>query len=356
MKIFKMAFCVLSSLALVGCTPTSTPDDGNDEPTLTTTRYQNPIIMADCPDPTVVKDGSTLYIFGTGGRVYRNTNLETGYWEQLPDVKRTVERGSTFDAIWAPDVVKIGDKWNYYYSVSIWDDENPGIGVMQSDSLEGPWVDKGKIFLSDEIGVDNSIDPVVLEDNGKVWMAWGSFRGIFIVELNEDGTALKNPETAKDDKILIAGVVGPWDGATYEGAYIRKINDYYYFFGSQGTCCAGVNSTYHVKVARSKSITGPYVDASGVDMLGKNRGELVVQGDQNVAGPGHMSLFQDDANDWWMVYHGYDKLAPTGRMVFMDKLVWGDNGFPHLVSNVPSYFRTVAGPKINYGGENNNEE
>ena len=179
---------------------------------------------------------------------------------------------------------------------------------------------------------------------------------IWYVELNEDGTALKNPATAKDDKILIAGIVGPWDGATYEGAYIRKINEYYYFFGSQGTCCAGVNSTYHVKVARSKSITGPYVDASGVDMLGKDRGELVVQGDQNVAGPGHMSLFQDDANDWWMVYHGYDKLAPTGRMVFMDKLVWDENGFPHLVSNVPSYFRTMAGPKINYGGENNNEE
>ena len=350
MKLLKFALCALSSMVLVGCTPSQSDDvgDDNNDSILTTTRYQNPIIMADCPDPTVVRDGNTFYIFGTGGRVYKNEDLNNGYWEQLDDIKRTVKWGNTYDAIWAPDVVKIGDKWNYYYSVSVWGDEDPGIGVMQSDSLEGPWEDKGKIFLSSEIGVDNSIDPVVLEDNGKVWMAWGSFRGIFIVELNEDGTALKNPETAKDDKILIAGIVGPWNGGTYEGAYIRKINDYYYLFGSQGTCCEGVNSTYHVKVARSKSITGPYVDAEGVDMLGTDRGELVVKGDQNVAGPGHMSLFQDDANDWWMVYHGYDKLAPAGRYVFMDKLEWDDNGFPHLVSYAPSYFRTVAGPKIKY--------
>lgn len=349
MKLNKLALCAFCSLILTGCSTGGGSQDDNsedDEPTLTTVRYQNPIIMADCPDPSVVRDGNTFYIFGTGGRTYKTTDLRDGYWEQQSDVKRTEQWGSTFDAIWAPDVVKIGDTWNYYYSVSIWDDPNPGIGVMTSKSLDGPWVDHGKIFLSDEIGVDNSIDPCVIEDNGKVWMAWGSFRGIFIVELNEDGTALKNPETAKDDKILIAGVVGPWNGATYEGTYIRKRGEYYYLFASQGTCCAGVNSTYHVKVARSKSITGPYVDSEGVDMLGENRGELVVKGDQNVAGPGHISLFEDDNQDWWMVYHGYDKLSPVGRFVFMDKLQWDDDGFPYLVGNAPTYGRTVAGPKI----------
>ena len=346
MKITKYFMCALALFSLGSCTTAS--NGGTSVEDIPASTYQNPIIMADCPDPSIVRDGDTLYIFGTSGRVYKTDNLNNGYWEQLPDVRRTVEWGNTFNDIWAPDVVKIGDTWNYYYSVSIWDDPNPGIGVMTSKSLDGPWEDKGKIFDSLEIGVDNSIDPCVIEDNGKVWMAWGSFRGIFMVELTEDGTQLKSPTTASEDKILIAGVVGPWDGATYEGAYIRKIGDYYYFFGSQGTCCAGINSTYHVKVARSKSITGPYVDSQDIDMCGQNRGELVVQSDQNVAGPGHISLLEDDAGDWFMCYHGYDKFAPNGRYVFLDKLIWDDNGFPELAGNVPSYMRNVKGPRIDY--------
>lgn len=308
-------------------------------------KYKNPIIYADCPDPSVVRDGSNLYIFGTAGRVYKVEDWEEGPY-QLHDVLRSVAWGDSMSNIWAPDVYKIGDTWNYYYSNSVWGgEEGAGIGVMTSDSLDGGWVDKGKIFVGPEVGVYNSIDPVVLEDNGHIYMAWGSFRGIYIIELNEDGTALKNPELNGSDKVLIAGIVGNWNGGTYEGSYIRKIGEYFYYFGSQGTCCAGANSSYHVKVARSKSIFGPYVDSNGVDMLGENRGELVIQGDQNVAGPGHMSLVQDDNEDWWMFYHGYDKSNPgAGRVVFMDKLLWDDNGFPYVVSRKPSFNKSLNAP------------
>lgn len=350
MKFNKLILSAVALLSLASCQPSDTGGGGNEpkDPVLESERYQNPIIMADCPDPSVVREGDTLYIFGTSGRVYKCEDLRTGMWTQLPDVIRTVEWGNTFNNIWAPDVFKVGDTWNYYYSVSIWGDENPGIGVMTSSSLEGPWTDHGKIFDSKEIGVDNSIDPCVFEDNGQIYMAWGSFRGLFLIELNEDGTALKNPETAAEDKTLIAGVVGPWNGSTYEGLYIRKIGEYFYMFASQGTCCDGANSTYHVKVARSTSPYGPYVDSEGVDMCGYDRGELVVQGDQNVAGPGHCSFFIDDNDDYWLVYHGYDRFSPTGRYVFMDKLLWDENGFPYVQGYVPSYMRNVRGPKINY--------
>lgn len=310
-------------------------------------KYKNPIIQADCPDPAAVRDGNSIYLFGTAGKVWKIDDWNYGP-EQQPDVLRSKSWGASANNIWAPDVVKIGNTWNYYYSNSVWGGEDTaGIGVMTSASLDGPWIDKGKIFTSDEIGVANSIDPVVLEEDGHVYMAWGSFRGIFIVELNEDGTKLKNPETAAQDKKLIAGVVGNWNGATYEGSYIRKINGYYYYFGSQGTCCAGVNSSYHVKVARSKSIFGPYVDSKGVDMLGENRGEVVIKGDQNVAGPGHMSLIQDDNSDWWMFYHGYEKTSPIARVVFMDKLQWDDNGFPYVISRKPSYGKSLNVPVFN---------
>ena len=48
-----------------------------------------------------------------------------------------------------------------------------------------------KLFTSLEIGVNNSIDAMVYQEDGRVYMLWGSFRGNYIVELTEDGLGLK---------------------------------------------------------------------------------------------------------------------------------------------------------------------
>ena len=53
-------------------------------------------------------------------------------------------------------------------------------------------------------------------------MIWGSFRGLYGVELTSDGLALKDGENAKDTKVHIAGydTSTGWNGSTYEGAYV----------------------------------------------------------------------------------------------------------------------------------------
>ena len=66
--------------------------------------------------------------------------------------------GTAGAGFWAPDIVRIGDKLVLYYSLSVWDDPNPGIGVASADHPEGPWTDHGKLFTSQEIGVDNSME------------------------------------------------------------------------------------------------------------------------------------------------------------------------------------------------------
>ena len=86
------------------------------------------------------------------------------------------------------------------------------------------------MFRSNEIGVQNSIDPFYIEDNGRKYLFWGSFRGIYGVELKEDGLAVK----LGAEKKQIAGTA-------YEGTYIHKRNGYYYMFASTGTCCEGLN-------------------------------------------------------------------------------------------------------------------
>ena len=70
------------------------------------------------------------------------------------------------------------------------------IGRAVSDSPEGPFTDAKMLFRSKEIGVQNSIDPVVVQDGGRKYLAWGSFRGIYIAELTDDGLELDDPKTS----------------------------------------------------------------------------------------------------------------------------------------------------------------
>ena len=74
------------------------------------------------------------------------------------------------------------------------------------------------------------------------------------------------------------------DGAI-EGTFIYKHGVYYYLFASIGYCCRGPLSTYRMVYGRSRSVTGPYVDADGLPML-EGGGTLLLKGDNNWYGVG----------------------------------------------------------------------
>ncbi len=213
-----------------------------------------------------------------------------------------------------------------YYSKSVWGGEwTCGIGVATAVSPEGPFTDHGALFISEDIGVRNSIDPFFMEDGGKKYVFWGSFHGIYGIELTDDGLAVK-PGSAPV----------PIAGNQMEGSYIHKRGDYYYLFGSNGSCCEGVNSTYQVVYGRSKSLFGPYLTKEGQSML-EGHYNVLLHGNEIVAGPGHNAEFiTDDKGKTWMLYHGYLKSDPdAGRQVFMDKVEWID-GWPVVAGSEPS--------------------
>lgn len=213
------------------------------------------------------------------------------------------------------------------------------------------------MFTCKEIGIENCIDPqVIVEEDGRVFMVMGSFRGIYLVELTADGMACKGgKDFQKKNKILIAGYPGPWDGATYEGSYIVKKDGFYYFFGSVGTCCQGKASTYHVKTARAKRIEGPYCGSDGVPLTesghGKTYGNLVVrtapEQKEEIAGPGHNSVFIDEAGQWWFCCHAFTALDNfRTRRFFMEPLFWDEEGFPILKDRQLTYQTFQVGPRI----------
>jgi len=204
---------------------------------------------------------------------------------------------------------------------------------------------------SNSVGVNNSIDATVfVDDQDDVYIIWGSFRGIYGLELTSDGLAIKNEDYASDMKVLIAGYDTSygWNASTYEGSYILQKDKYYYLFLSSGTCCEGLSSSYHVVVARSTSPLGPYYDDEGRDMLAGNRGYQVVNGSAYFVGTGHNSVIQDDDGEYWILYHAYDTSEdPTfgnspRRSLMIDKLVWNEDGWPSVHGTMPSNRETLG--------------
>lgn len=284
--------------------------------------YKNPVVDYSLPDPTVIKgDDGYFYLYATEDirnmPIHRSKDLIN--WESVGTVF-TKETRPTFEpkgGLWAPDINKIGNRYVLYYSMSRWGGEwTCGIGVAIAEKPEGPFIDHGMMFRSSDIGVQNSIDPFYIEENGKKYLFWGSFRGIYGIELSQDGLAVASGAVKKQ----IAGTA-------YEGTYIHKRNGYYYLFASTGTCCEGLKSTYQTVVGRSDNLWGPYVDKKGSPML-ENNHEILIHKNKDFVGTGHNAeLVADKNGDDWVLYHGVSVANPSGRVLLLDKVIWKE-GWP----------------------------
>ena len=300
--------------------------------------FRNPVFEPVLADPSLIKNCSYFYAYGTednwadeGGYhlvpVVRSQDLTN--WEFRGNAMLSKPTWKEKGGIWAPDVSEVDGKFYMYYSYSTWGDPNPGIGLAISDLPEGPFIDQGKVFDSEDIGVKNSIDPYYWEENGKKYLIWGSFHGLFLTQLSSDG------KKAIGKKTQLAG-------NHLEASYIYFRDGYYYLFGSAGTCCEGEKSTYKVLVGRSKKLKGPYLDKNGNSLLCFGTGTLVVEGSSQVAGPGHNAeLVTDVRGQEWLLYHGMLRTKPklgngaNRRALFLDPIQWEDN-WPTIVNQVPN--------------------
>jgi len=303
---------------------------GPENKPLDENKYKNPVVGYSLPDPTIIRASDGMfYLYATEDTrntpIHQSADLVT--WKYL-GTAFTEQTRPTFEpkgGIWAPDINYINGQYVMYYSMSVWGGEwTCGVGVATSDKPEGPFTDKGKLLRSNEINVQNSIDPFFIQDNGKNYLFWGSFHGIYAIELTNDGLSIKQ-EAVKQQVA----------GTAYEGTYILKKDNYYYFFASVGTCCEGVNSTYTTVVGRSENLFGPYLNKTGQSMS-DNKHEILIHGNDRFVGTGHNSeIVTDKAGKNWILYHAVDKTNPKGRVLMLDEVKW-DNDWPFVMDQSPS--------------------
>ena len=304
--------------------------------------YTNPVItFSSAADPTVIRTEEGFYLYATQTNsywipIYFSKDLVN--WE----FKRSAFRNATKPkpdvlpgggAFWAPEIRYINGKYVLYFSWAKWGDGSISYtAVATSDSPVGDFLNAKPLLITDDFG-SNCIDQFYYEEDGKKYMFVGSFNGIYVTELTDDGLSVKRDA---DGKLVLKKQVC---GRAFEGTNIYKKGKYYYLFASINNCCDGINSRYKVVVGRSEKLLGPYVDRKGKDML-DNSWELVLEGDgETFFGPGHNSIIiPDDAGTDWMIYHSYVKEngAVGGRLGMLDRIVWSADGWPTIRKCVPS--------------------
>jgi arabinan endo-1,5-alpha-L-arabinosidase len=112
----------------------------------------------------------------------------------------------------------------------------------------------------------NAIDPCVFYDeNGKLWMSYGSWSGgIFMLELDEE-TGLRDydvtyAENETSDPYFGKKIAGG-HYVSGEASYIEYIGGYYFLFVTYGGLEAA--GGYQMRVFRSLNPDGPFVDSKG---------------------------------------------------------------------------------------------
>ena len=304
-------------------------------------------------DPgTMIKDGNNYFVFGDGQGISGITSTDLRNWAAVSAVFPGGPPAWTTNAItnftgyfWAPDNAYFNGRYNLYYACSEWGTINSAIGLVTSPSLVSPvWTDQGKVIQSNpnfamttntDLTAYNCIDPSIMVDiNGTVWMSFGSYSdGILIMQLD--------PSTGKrisaNSPIYRVSNNGPvFFSNTEEGSCLYQHGGYYYLFVNFGGCCAGVNSTYNIRVGRSTSVTGPYYDKNGTNMI-NGGGTMVLESTARFIGPGHAAIMNDNGTNWF-TYHYYDGNNNGSATVGLNRIYWTADGWPALTNDWSAFY------------------
>lgn len=234
-----------------------------------------------------------------GGYVYRGTLIYSGFTKESAK-----DGGSSVDKLWTNTNL----------------DELMSQGRIE-EGFNDNWA-TDTAYNTDY--APNAIDPAVFEDaQGRMWMCYGSWSGgIYLLELDPaTGDAIY---PGKDGVTQDGRVIDKYFGTRIacghtlsgEGPYILydEQTGYYYLYVTYNYLDS--KSGYNMRLFRSTSPEGPYVDAMGhnavFDSRGTNQYDIGIKVMGNYAfschengyrSPGHCSAFIDQDGSRYLIYH-----------------------------------------------------
>ncbi len=291
-------------------------------------------------DPsTMIKFGNRYYIYRTSPGIMGKYSTDLRNWAYSGQVfpngppawtSNAVPGFTASSSIWAPDIVLVNDTYYLYYSVSTFGSQVSAIGLVTTTNLDtGPWTDQGPVIQSSVGSLYNCIDPCpLLDTNGTMWLSFGSFwNGIFLIQL-DPATGMRISPGSPITQLAYKSAI--------EASYLCQHGGYYYLFVNWGACCRGINSTYNIAIGRSTSVTGPYLDRNGGNMV-SGAGSVFLESTGRFIGPGQTGIMNDNGT-YWFTYHYYDGNNNGTATLGLAQMTWGADGWPVLTNDWSAFY------------------
>jgi beta-xylosidase len=304
-----------------------------------------PLFRENFPDPhIVVHDGEFVaYSTNAGINLPMLTSRDLVHWswvtrpddpkrhlDGMPDLAPWVKEGFT----WAPEVMKVGDKWLLYYTANHRKRDVQCIGVAVADNPRGPFRDSSAEPLVCQFDLGGTIDADPFRDSdGKLYLYFksdgnriGKHTTIWGQPLAADGLSVTGSPVAlvEDDK--------DWEWKLVEApTMVRSPAGHQLFYSAAfyGWDPKERLSRYASGYATCSGPLGPCKDAPENPILhsfnDKEAGCL--------SGPGHTSIFEA-AGRHFIAFHAWAatktcRQAEDSRYLYIAPLFWKD-GKPQI--------------------------
>ena len=292
----------------------------------------NPIMYVDSPDPSIVRVDDAYYMvtttmhFAPGVPVFKSTDL--AQWRTVGYAYQTLTNNNNMNlnnadaygkGSWASS---IRYHKGFFYVLTPSYTTNKTHLYKTADVENGPWTEVQLPFYHDP--------SLFFDDDGTVWVFYGSGDQISYVQLNDDASGVKaGGKSGKVGGVSVNQVTGTSNYyVQQEGSHMEKVNGEYYLF----TISWPAGKSRSEIVYRSKSLLSGY---SGRYFLSDNG---VAQG----------GIFDTPDGKWYALL--FRDSGPVGRMSHLVPMEWKDGWpVPTSGSKAPSTIDLPESPLPGYG-------
>jgi GH43 family beta-xylosidase len=244
-------------------------------------------------------------------------------------VWKAPRRGRNSNALWAPELHRIGDKWFIYYAADDGDNRNHRMWVLEGETShpQGPYRCRGDLHTQGW-----AIDGTILaEQDGRLFFVWSGWPGNRNGRQNIYIAPMSDPATISGPRALIARPTEDWERVGMpicEGPQVlQRDGRTFLVYSASGSW----TPDYCLGLLVSKS--GDFLNPSDWE----KRGPVFTQ-TEYVWGLGHCSFVKSPCQtEDWILYHSKSSKAHgwNDRDVHAKKFTWTADGLPDFGTPLP---------------------
>ncbi|QYX82877.1 family 43 glycosylhydrolase [Streptomyces akebiae] len=291
---------------------------------------RNPVIRGFAPDPSLIRVGEWYYVATSSFEWFPTIPLhrsrDLAHWEYAGHVRGAAPGGSLRGVpdsagIWAPSLSWDGERFWVVYTIV----RSVGTRYFDLDTyvstataVDGEWTAPRRV-------VSHGFDPALFHHEGRLWLlnmqsdhrpGGRRFAGIVLTEL--DRSTLR---PLGDTHLLLQ------HDRLIEGPKLLIRDGWYYLILAEG----GTGVEHGVRVARSRTLTGPYE----LDELPL----LTTRDDPKVPlqKAGHAELVRTPSGEWFLshltarpLHTAHGIRCTLGRETAVQAVTWDSEGWPRL--------------------------